>query len=200
MKNSFLLFTFVCVAAGVSLTAQESKSLLHDHALPVIASPDFEAPLEKPWKIAKGKWIAKDGVMEVVQIPAEKHVPVLHHHVGLSSAIIECDFKLDKPGIFYIGCDAEKHVGRVIVNAAGMKIAEDSVKPSHVLAELKMPLKLGVWHHLRVEWSGDKMAASLDGKELRAEHDFLATKKSRSWIAAGKNALIRNVTISGEKY
>lgn len=197
MKTVLALIFILSLAHETTSSAQETKFLLQDHALPVIAAPDFKTPLDKPWSVAKGKWTPGDGVMEVVQIPEEKHVPVLHHNVGLSSAVIECEFRLDQPGIFYIGCDARKHVGRVIVNAAGMKIAEDSVKPSHTIAELKSPLKLGVWHHIRVEWRDDKMAASLDGKELRGQHAYLATKKSRSWIAAGKSAKIRHVKISG---
>ncbi len=43
------------------------------------------------------------------------------------------------------------------------------------------------------------MAANLDGKALRAQHEFLATPKARSWLAAGKTTKVRNLKISGEK-
>jgi hypothetical protein len=42
------------------------------------------------------------------------------------------------------------------------------------------------------------MAANLDGKELRAQHPFLATAKVRSWLAAGKSVHVRNLKITGE--
>lgn len=179
--------------------AEEMKPLLHDHALPVVTAPNFKEPLDAAWSVAKGKWTPKDGVLDVLDIPEDKHIPVLHHKIGLASATIEVEFFIDGPGSFLVGCDSDKHVGRVVVAANGLSIAEDSVKPSHTIAKLDMPVKPGEWHHLRVEWAGDRMAANLDGKELRAQHDFLATPKARSWLAAGKSVHVRNLTISGEK-
>jgi hypothetical protein len=178
--------------------ADEVKPLLHDHALPVIAAPGFKEALEAPWSVAKGKWTPKDGVLDVLDVPEDKHIPVLHHKVGLASATIETEFLIDGPGTFLVGCDANKHVGRVVVNGGSLSIAEDSVKPSHTIAKLDMLVKPGEWHHLRVEWTGDRMAANLDGKELRAQHPYLATPKAQSWLAAGKSVHVRNLRISGE--
>jgi hypothetical protein len=86
----------------------------------------------------------------------------------------------------------------VVVTMAGLSIAEDSAKPSHTIAKLPFAVKPNEWHHLRAEWKGDQMAANLDGKELRAQHAYLATPKSRSWLAAGKSVKVRNLKISGE--
>lgn len=190
----FLALTVPCIAF-----ADEVKPLLHDHALPVVAVPSFKEPLDASWSIAKGKWTPQDGVLNVMDIPEEKHIPVLHHKAGLANATIEVEFLIDGPGTFLVGCDSDKHIGRVVVSAGSLSIAEDSVKPSHTIAKLDMPVKPGEWHHLRVEWAGDRMAAILDGKELRAQHAFLATAKSRSWLAAGKSVHVRNLKISGEK-
>ncbi len=199
MKKTPLLLALFCLAIVSTALPQGGKLLLHDQKPPLIAAPDFTRPSESPWKATKGKWTAKNGTLEVTNIPAEKHIPVFHHNVGLSSAVIECEFRFDSPGAFYLGCDSNKHVGRVIINAVGIRIAEDATKPSHTIAELKMPIDLKQWHHLRFEWKGDEMAATLDGKSLRAQNPFLATKKSRSWIAAGDSAQIRNFTIHGVK-
>ena len=81
-----------------------------------------------------------------------------------------------------------------------MSSAEDSVKPSHVIATLQTPTATGEWHRVHVEWKGDQLAANLVGHELRAQHAFLAMPKVRSWIAIGKaNAHIRDLKISGTK-
>lgn len=181
-----------------STLAEDPKPLLHDHALPVLAQPDFETPLAAPFKVAVGMWTPAGGVLNVLDIPAQKHIPVLHHLVGLASATIEVEFYLEGPGTFIVGCDSDKHVGRVVINAAGISIAEDSVKPSHSLVKLPLKVTPNEWHILRVEWTGEQMAANLDGKELKAQHPFLATKKSRSWLAAGKKVQVRNLRISGE--
>ncbi len=188
------LIVVTSVAVGF---AQGSPRLLHDRDLAVIAAPTFDVPLDATWSVAQGKWTPEGGVLRVVELAANKHSAVLHHNVGLANAVIECDFRLDGPGVFYVGCDAKTHVGRVVIRPDGMIIAEDSVKPSHTLATLKTPVAVGEWHHLRVEWQGDRMAARLDGRELRAQHPYLATPKSRSWLAVGKAATVRALTISG---
>jgi hypothetical protein len=194
-----LLTALAGMVLCVSAWAQPiTASLLHDRELPVVAAPSFSEPLAAPFNAAKGKWTPKDGVLSVLDIPAEKHIPVLHHKVGLADAVIECEFRFDGPGAFLVGCDSAKHVGRVVIRATGMGIAEDSTKPSHTIAELRTPVKQGEWHHLRVEWKGDRMAARLDGKELRAQHAFLATPKARSWLAASQTVKVRNLTIRGE--
>lgn len=182
----------------VSAAAQTDKPLLQERALPPVASPSFKEPLAAPFNTVKGKWTIEDGVLKVTNLPEEKHIPVLHHNVGLAAAIIECEFRFDGPGPFLIGCDSTKHVGRVVVNAAGLSIAEDSVAPSHTIAKLPMTVKPDEWHQLRVEWKGEEMAARLDGKELRAQHAHLGTPKARSWLAAGQNVKVRNLKISGE--
>jgi len=191
---------FIAILAVTFLSfAEETKPLLHDQPLPLLASPSFTEPLDGTFKIARGSWIPKDGVLAVLDLPEEKHIPVLHHQVGLSDAVIEVEFFFDGPGSFLVGCDSNKHIGRVVINGKGMSIAEDSVKPSHTIATLPLVVKSGQWHHLRVEWKGDRMAANLDGKELSAQHDYLATPKSRSWLAAGKSVQVRNLKISGVK-
>ena len=186
------------ITFATAVLAQADRPLLNDSALPVIAAPSFAEPLVAPFVTAKGQWVPAEGVLSVVDIPAEKHIPVLHHKVGLASAVIELEFRWDGVGSFLVGCDSDKHVGRVVINAKGLSIAEDSVKPSHTIAQLPLAVKQGEWHKLRVEWKGDQMAARLDGTELRAQHAFLATAKSRSWLAASQTVKVRNLKISGE--
>jgi len=189
------LFSFVFATA---IFAQANKPLLNETELPIIAAPSFGEPLVAPFATAKGQWIPADGVLSVVDIPAEKHIPVLHHKVGLACAVIELEFRLDGAGSFLVGCDSDKHVGRVVINAKGLSIAEDSVKPSHTIAELPLAMKKGEWHKLRVEWKGDQMAARLGSSDVRAQHAFLTTAKVRSWLAATQSVKVRNLKISGE--
>jgi len=198
MYRLFTPIAFFSITFATAALAQADKPLLHESVLPVIASPSFAEPLAASFVTAKGQWIPAEGVLSVVDIPAEKHIPVLHHKVGLASAVIELEFRWDGVGSFLVGCDSDKHVGRVVINAKGLSIAEDSVKPSHTIAQLPLAVKQGEWHKLRVEWKGDQMAARLDGTELRAQHAFLAAAKSRSWLAASQTVKVRNLKISGD--
>jgi hypothetical protein len=182
------------VAFGADL-----KPLLNEQPLPSLAAPSFKEPLGSEWQTAKGKWTPADGVLHMADIPEEKHVPVLWHKVGLSAAVIELDFRQNAPGGFLVGCDGAKHVARVVVTPTALSIAEDSVAPSHTIATTKVTAKQGEWHHLRLEWKGDEMAANLDGVELKAKHPYVGSAKTRSWLAGTKSADVKNLTINGTK-
>jgi hypothetical protein len=196
MKKSLAYALFFSLV--LSVTARDFKPLLNEETLPVLAAPDFTVPLDASFKASKGEWKPDGGEISVVNIPSEKHIPVLHHLVGLESAVIEVEFFFETPGSFLVGCDSDKHIGRVVINPAGMSIAEDSVKPSHTIQSVKLETKTGKWHQLRVEWKGDRMAANLDGEVIEAQHAFLGTAKMRSWLAAGDGVKIRNLKISGK--
>ena len=174
-----------------------SRPLLVENDPPVIVAHDLRSAFGEPWKIPHGEWKPDNGVLRMTEIPARKHVPVLQHWVGLKTAVIELEFRQDIPATFYIGCDADKHVGRVVITPKEVHIAEDSVKPSHVLARLPLEPVKGVWRHVRVEWTSDRMAVRIDGQELSSQHPFLATPKTRSWIAGSKAAEVRNFVIKG---
>ena len=95
-----------------------------------------------------------------------------------------------------MGCDAQKHVGRVVIAPKSFKIAEDTAAPSKTIKETAVDLKPDAWHTLRVEYAGDQIAARLDGQDLAAQHEYLATPKVRWWFAAGDTVQIRNVKIT----
>lgn len=192
--RSLLPILLAAVACGADL-----KPLLNEQALPSLARPTFKEPLGADWQTAKGKWVPEDGVLHMIDIPEQKHVPVLWHKVGLSAAVIELDFRQNAPGGFLVGCDGAKHVARVVVTPTTLSIAEDSVAPSRTIATAKVTAKQGEWHHLRVEWKGDEMAANLDGVELKAKHPYVASDKARSWLAGTKSADVKNLTINGVK-
>jgi hypothetical protein len=174
-----------------------SGPLLVENDPPVVVAHDLRSAFGEPWKIPHGEWKPDNGVLRMTEIPARKHVPVLQHWVGLHTAVIELEFRQDVPTTFYIGCDGEKHVGRVVITPKEVHIAEDSVKPSHILARLPLAPVKGEWRHVRIEWTGDRMAVRIDGKVLSARHPFLASPKTRSWIAGAKAAEVRNFVIKG---
>ena len=115
----YLLTASLGLLVASAALAQEAKPLLHDHVLPVLATPDFKTPLDTSFSVAKGKWTPQDGVLSVLDLPEQKHIPVLHHKVGLASATIEVEFLIEGPGSFLVGCDSNMHVGRVVVVGGG---------------------------------------------------------------------------------
>ena len=200
MKPVRLLLAFFAPICGQIIAADP----LVNETLPVIAAPDLKSPLDASWKIAHGIYEPTDGVLVCAEKAENKHVAVLWHQVGWNTGVIECEFRLDGSKTFILGCDGNtadglKHVGRFVISPKQISIAEDSVKPSNTIAKLPVDLKSGVWHKLRLEWKGDQIAIQLNELTLQAQHAFLATPKTRSWIAVGgQTASIRALKISGK--
>jgi hypothetical protein len=202
-----LLLTTIVAADDALAPAKDAgkapaRQLDNGTELPIIAAPTFEGPLDASFSVAKGTWTPAGGILTAVEVAEEKHVAVLHHLAGLRSAVIECEFRLSGSPQFLVGCDGKgHHVGRVVVRGAGfVDIAEDSGKNSHVIASVKTPVAQEQWHHLRVEWMGDEMIATLDGQMVKARHEYFATPKVRSWLAVPKSKTeIRKLVIRGER-
>lgn len=189
---------------GFSLSSLSAAPLLSGVPLPILAAPDFKAPLDATWKIAHGRFEPKDGLLLGADRPEEKHSAVLWHQVGWDTGVIACEFRLDGARNLILGADTMEptgfaHVGRVVITATQISLAEDSIKPSHTLAKLPVTLAPGQWHTLRFEWRGDEIAIRVDDYTLQTRHVFLATAKARSWIAvSGQTASVRALTIRGE--
>jgi len=182
MKTLLPLLTFVFIQTAAF--ADDAKSLLVQPGK-VVAQPDLKQPLGAEWKAVKGTWEPKDGELMCAEVPADKHSAVLWHQAGLQSAVIECEFLLEGGKVFIIGCDSAKgHVGRVSITPKLARITEDAsaVKgkvPPKLLGEAALDLKPGQWYPARLEWTGDKMAARVAGKEVRGENEKLSVPKAR---------------------
>jgi len=194
----------VVLSSLSSFIAFAADGLLLQPGERVITQPELRQSVGPEWSVGKGKWEPSEGVLKVTDIPEERHIPVLHLATGPASLIWECEFRFNAGKSFLVGCDAQKHVGRVVIGPENFKICEDSTElkgksPSHTLSETAVDLKSDEWHKLRVESVGDRMAARLDGVELKAEHPYLATPKVRWWFAAGDSVQIRNVRVTEGK-
>ena len=196
--SAFLILSF---SSCVALADDAAKNILVP-AGKVVTEPSLKEPLDDTWAVSKGTWEVKDGEMVAAEVPEQKHAAVLWHKVGLSSAVIDCDFYFDGAKVFIIGCDGTKHIGRLVMTYGSIKICEDSsevkgVRPGATLAEAKVNLKPGEWHHAHLKWTGDQMAARVDGVEIKGNHPTLSAPKSRWWLAVGgSKAKVKNVKAS----
>jgi hypothetical protein len=200
MKLLLPFLTALLSPLAFLLHAEDAKPLLLQPGK-IISAPDLKQPLGPEWSVAKGKWEPADGLLTVTDIPDQHHIPVLHLVTGPTSLIWECEFRFNAGKAFLVGCDSQKHVGRVIVGPKNFKVCEDSTEvkgktPSHTLTEAPVDVKPDEWNKLRVEYVGDQMAARLNGQELRAQHEYLATPKARWWFAAADGVQIRNVRVA----
>lgn len=189
--------------AGLALALPAAEPLIREN-LPVLAEPDLRAPLSAEWKVVHGHYEARNGELVCAEKPEDKHVAVLWHLAGWNTGVIECEFRFDGARSLILGGDGQTakgmaHIGRVVVTPKQISIAEDSVKPSRTLAKLAADLKPGVWHRLRFEWQGDRIALQVNGQTLQAGAPWLANPKTRSWIAVGgQTAALRALTVRGK--
>lgn len=190
MKRILLLS--LCLSA--SAFAQDLKP---------IASPDLKAPLSTEWSVRHGTWDLKDGVMTVAELPENKHAAVLWHQVPLQTGAVDCEFMLDGSKTFILGCDGEKHIGRIVITPQAIRLMDDSTEvkgkvPSTLLSSATLDLKPGEWYKLHYEWNGDRMAATLNDAKVEATNPNLGLKKVRWWFAVGGASLkIRNIAVAG---
>jgi len=190
MKIPLLFSVFLSAAAF----AQDLKP---------IASPDLKAPLSADWVLRHGTWEIKDGEITAAELPEQKHAAVLWHQVALQTGAVECEFQFSGARGFLLGCDGDKHVGRIVITNKEIRLMDDSTEvkgktPSTLLASAKLDLKANEWHKLRYEWSGERMAATLDGTSVEATNASLGLKKSRWWFAvSGASMKIREVKVLG---
>jgi hypothetical protein len=201
MKLAIALF-----AVALSTSAVFAGDLLQLKSGKVITAPDLKSPLGPEWTVAKGKWEPADGVLKSTEIPAEKHSAVLWLKTGPTPIVFECEFRFGSAKVFYIGCDAASHVGRLVLVPKKAQLAHDSPenpvgangkRTSATITEKAIDLKPDEWQKVRVEFTGDQLAARLNDVEMKAQHPYLATPKQRWWFAAGGGtAEIRNIHVS----
>jgi len=190
MKIPLLFSVFLSAAAF----AQDLKP---------IASPDLKAPLSADWVLRHGTWEVKDGEITAAELPEQKHAAVLWHQVALQTGAVDGEFQFSGARGFLLGCDGDKHVGRIVITNKEIRLMDDSTEvkgktPSTLLASAKLDLKANEWHKLRYEWSGERMAATLDGTSVEAANANLGLKKSRWWFAvSGASMKIREVKVLG---
>lgn len=189
------ILTFCCAALSASAL------LAADPA--VVAQPDLKSPLPTEWAVQKGTFDVKDGEITAAQIPEQKHAAVLWHQVPLQAGAVDLEFKFDGGNSIILGCDGDRHVGRVSVTAKGIQISDDSTEvkgksPATKLAEAKLDLKQGEWYPLHYEWSGEHMAAKIgELASIQADNPNLAKKKARWWIAVGGATVkIRSIKVT----
>jgi hypothetical protein len=195
-------FLLLSLVATVALAASSDTPMLVK-AGKVITQPSLKEPLGKEWSQGKGKWTAENGVLTAVEVPEEKHVPVLHLATGPTPLVWECEFRMSKESkSFLIGCDGTRHIGRLVVTPKKAHLSDDSTEvkgksAGTVLAEAGLDIKPGEWQHVRVEATGDQMAARVGEAELRGQNPNLATPKVRWWFAVGGPGVeIRNIKVS----
>ncbi len=198
MKNTSLLS--LCVALAAFGVRAEDKPLI---AIPgkVIYESNLSDGAGAPWKAAKGKWEAADGVLRGSELEADKHGAVLRLPNKLQDFVIEYEFKFSGARTTSLSINAVKdHMARINITPKSVTVQRDDNDhegPDKAVVFARFPTDLGDgWHKVRLEMVGDKMLGKVD--ELAAwgaDALFLTEKAAPGFTVGGESVEFRNFSI-----
>ena len=158
---------------GRDIQSAEPQTLLEE---------SFTSDLSKDWFWGLGTWTTKDGVLRGFESGPRRHGPVKMRKLPLKDAIIECDFRLEGKatfaGIIFNGSQERGHIVHLVLGTETLRILAHP-KKGESLELLKHPniLAVGSWHHVKIEFKGETISATIDGKTITASHRCIAEEK-----------------------
>lgn len=151
-------------------------------AAPVTVEEKFDGPLSQDWFWGLGTWTAKDGVLRGFESGARRHGPVKMHRCALTNAVVECEFRLEGKatfaGVIFNGSQERGHLFHVVMGKDQLRLLAHPAK-GKTLELLKQPATLatGVWHRVKIEFSGENLTAMVDEQKLTAKNPCIAEAK-----------------------
>ncbi len=167
-----VLFALLGVLCG-DIQSAEPQLLLEE---------SFTTELSKDWFWGLGTWTAKGGVLRGFESGPRRHGPVKMRKLSLKDAVIECDFRLEGKatfaGIIFNGSQERGHIVHLVMGTDTLRILAHPKKGENV-EMLKQPniLAVGSWHNVKIEFKGETITATIDGKAITASHPCIAEQK-----------------------
>lgn len=195
----FCFLTTAVIALTLHLLAadNEPKTLMTERGK-LQFSDDLAQPMDKQWRIGKGKWEVVDGAVRGCELKSDMHGAVARVAKPFRNAAIQYSFKLDGARTTTLSINkAQGHLCRVVINATGFAVQKDGDKQGEkpVVFERKaVAITAGEWHTIVVELLGKEMLGCLDGKTIAfGEHEALDTDKANFGLTvAGESASFKN--------
>lgn len=197
MKHSSLFLLSIVLAASAQAA---DKPLL---AVPgkVIYENNLAAGAAAPWKAAKGKWEAVEGVLRGSEVAADMHGAVLRLPNKLKDFVIEYEFKFAGAKSTSLSINGVKdHMARIMITPKSVTVQRDDNDhegPDKAVVFARFPTELtDGWHKVRLEMIGDKMLGRVDDLVAwGADALFLQEKASPGFTVAGQSVEFRNFSI-----
>ena len=158
---------------GDEVRSAEPQTLLEE---------SFNAELSKDWFWGLGTWTANNGVLRGFESGPRRHGPVKVRKFPIKDARIECDFRLEGKatfaGIIFNGSQERGHIVHLVMGADTLRILVHPKKGGNVeLLKQSNVLAVGGWHHVKIEFKGEILTATIDGKIFTASHTCIAEEK-----------------------
>lgn len=198
MKHTSLLT--LCIALSALSAQAADKPLL---AIPgkAIYENNLASGAGAPWKAAKGKWEAVEGVLRGSELEADKHGAVTRLPNKLKDFVIEYEFKFGGARSTSLSINAIKdHMARIMITPKSVTVQRDDNDhegPDKAVVFARFPAELTEgWHKVRLEMVGDKMLGKVDDLVAwGADALFLQEKASPGFTVGGQSVEFRNFSI-----
>lgn len=138
--------------------------------------------LSKDWFWGLGTWTVKDGVLRGFESGERRHGPVKMRKLMLGDAVVECDFRLERgatfAGIIFNGSQERGHLVHLVVARNHIRVLAHP-KPGETVELVRQEGALApdLWHHVRIEFTGEKLSAKVDDRAIEASHPCIAEVK-----------------------
>ena len=200
MKTALLLTALVI--ASVTIVHAADRPLL---AIPgkVVYESKLDATPTDPWKIAKGKWEAVDGVMRGSEKPEDKHGAVTRLPSKLSDFVMEYEFKFEGAKSTSLSINAIKgHMARILITPKSVTVQRDDndhkgPDKAVIFARLAVDFAPGTWHKVRMEMVGDTMLGQVYDLTAWGSNDlFKQDRMTPGLTVGGQSVDFRNLRIN----
>lgn len=159
-----------------------------------------------------GRWDLADGLFTGIETPGANHPATASFGINYRDAIIQCEVRLnDVPAdgrqyrsLALKATDTKDYLISLSMGPGGAFLVPydaDRIDPKTKQrmrsqpARVLKPGKLGEWHTLVLEISGDEAVGTLDGKSTTVSNPLLAAEKHSVMLVAGTEASFRNLRV-----
>jgi hypothetical protein len=203
MKSRFFFSSAFTVLCALTIQAADDlpKTLMTERGK-LLASDDFATLDAKTWHVAKGQWEIAGGGLKGVEVKSDNHPAVIRRQFPFKDAVIQFDVQVNgsKQTTFSVN-EAKAHLARALFMPAGFAAQKDS--QDHGVADkavrfatVTTPMKPGEWHTVVIEFLGEEMVTTMDGKTIAGAHPVLVHEKANfGFTVAGDSALYRNLRV-----
>ena len=142
----------------------------------------FDGELSADWFWGLGTWTAKAGVLRGYESGPRRHGPVKMRKFPLRDGVVEVDFRLEGratfAGVIFNGSQERGHIVHLVVGKDQLRVLAHPAKGKTVeLLKEPAQFEVGQWHHVKIQFQGPQMTATVDGKTITAADDCIAEPK-----------------------
>ena len=219
-----LIHTLLAAFAFNAVAAEPLPGTLMTQRGKLLVSEDFARPIEpvkypgfasgySGWRFnvspRGGRWEVVDGAFKGVELAESHHPATACYGMVFKDVVIQCELRLNdvpldgrKNRYMQVrATDVKDYVATASISAAGVRAQADDDDPATgrtkpvPFGSAAAPVKLGEWQTVVVEFKGDEMVATLNGRSVAGVHPRIGREKHCIMFVAGVEGSVRHFRV-----